>query len=112
MSAPLQSADAYHYDSSTHGITQTRLSANEIVKWVIATFHPESVVDFGCGLGDWLAAFQQAGCARVLGLDGAWVPESHLQIPLGSFKRVELTAPIRLTDRFDLAISFEVAERY
>ena len=40
--------------------------------WLIKTFHPNLVVDVGCGTGEAAHAFAELGC-RVIGIDGlAW----------------------------------------
>ncbi len=71
---------------------------------------PESVVDVGCGVGAWLAAFRDAGVEDVLGLDGDYVPRDLLQIEAERFLAANLQDPPKLDRRFDLAISLEVAE--
>ena len=109
-SNPNQSATAYHYDSSAAGVRATRRSASVIVPMLLELARPASVVDVGCGLGDWLAEFRRLGCSQVLGLDGAWVPREHLQIPLADFRVQELGTPLPTFGKFDLATSFEVAE--
>lgn len=69
-----------------------------------------SVVDFGCGSGAWLAVWRQLGVDDVLGIDGGYVPTSSLMIPRKSFVIADLTAPVRLSRRFDIVQSLEVAE--
>jgi hypothetical protein len=107
---PDQSAEAYHYDTSIEGIGPTRRSAEIIASLLMKRFEPKSVVDFGCGLGDWLAQFRALGCERVLGLDGPWVPLNNLQIPPESFRCVDFAQDYDLGAKFDMAMSFEVAE--
>lgn len=88
----------------------SRTSAAVVVPRVLGLFRPASVVDFGCGRGYWLAAFQAAGVAKVLGLDSPWVPRETLAISQHSFRATDLTAPVRFHERFDLAVCLEVAE--
>ena len=109
-SKPQPTASGYNYDSEADGIGDVRRSASVIAPIVIGAFQPSSVVDFGCGLGDWLASFQVAGITDVIGLDGVWVPLHHLQIPQGLFVQTEFTKPIQLGRKFDVAICLEVAE--
>ncbi|MFS8182881.1 class I SAM-dependent methyltransferase [Pseudovibrio denitrificans] len=87
-------------------------SAREILPIVFQHLTPESVIDFGCGTGSWLLAAQQLGATKLLGLDGAWVPQSSLRIPSECFNQVDLEDPknIQLDQRFDLAMSLEVLE--
>ena len=44
------------YEKNAEGIRQ---SAREIVPLVMDLVHPSSVVDIGCGIGNWLLAFQE-----------------------------------------------------
>jgi SAM-dependent methyltransferase len=69
-----------------------------------------SAVDLGCGVGTWLSVLAENGVAEVLGVDGAWVTRDRLEIPPSAFLEADLTAPIQVGRRFDLAISLEVAE--
>lgn len=69
-----------------------------------------SAVDFGCGVGAWLAALREQGAERVLGLDGDWVSRDLLAIEAAEFRPARLEQPQELGERFDLAISLEVAE--
>lgn len=71
---------------------------------------PRSVVDFGCGMGGWLKAFQDAGAQKVRGFDGEHVDRSVLLISAADFEVADLAKPLRLSSRFDLALSLEVAE--
>ena len=69
---------------------------------------PKSVVDVGCGAGDWLHEAKRLFGAEVLGVDGAWntaIVESGLR-----YMHADLEAPLDLGRRFDLAICLEVAE--
>lgn len=74
---------------------------------------PESVVDFGCGIGGWLAAAKHLGVKEILGIDGAYVPKDLLRIGAQEFLTIDLAnldhkwVPRK---KFDLAISLEVAE--
>lgn len=70
---------------------------------------PASVVDVGCGTGEWLAEFKKSG-ADVLGLDGDYVSTSNLRIAPEEFVATDLTQPIVCPRQFDLALCLEVAE--
>ena len=69
-----------------------------------------SAVDVGCGVGTWLSVLLERGVASIRGLDGAWVRRDLLTIPAESFLVVDLTERVPKMERFDLAISLEVAE--
>jgi hypothetical protein len=73
-------------------------------------FSPDSVVDIGCGLGSWLSVFAKHGAGDILGVDGDWVDKEMLNIPQEQFHKADLTRPLRLDKRYDLALSLEVAE--
>lgn len=110
MTAKEQSAAAYSYDRAIQGVSTVRQSANVIVPLLARKFGPRSVADFGCGVGDWLAAFAESGVPQLQGLDGPWVPQENLQIPRACFQLTDVTRPIVLPARVDLAICLEVAE--
>jgi SAM-dependent methyltransferase len=85
-------------------------SAAVVVPMLVELVRPASVVDVGCGRGQWLAAFRQAGVDDVLGLDGPYVPRAALAVDPASFRAVDLEHPPELGRSFDLAVSVEVAE--
>ncbi len=87
-----------------------RRSAEAIVPIVMELVAPTSVVDLGCGIGTWLAAFVRHGVDDVLGVDGEWVPLDALEIPRERFVAARLDRPLKLDRQFDLAVSLEVAE--
>jgi SAM-dependent methyltransferase len=68
----------------------------------------KSVVDVGCGSGSWLKAFQKNGTRTIFGVDGNATPV--LDIPRDRFLRTDLDKPFKMRERFDLAVSLEVAE--
>lgn len=84
-------------------------SARRIVPLLLEWLPVRSVVDVGCGDGSWLSVFRERG-VRVLGLDGPWVDTGQLKIPGDCFRRCRVDRQLGLAERFDLAISLEVAE--
>ena len=98
--------DAFYADL----VNTAEPSAAVIGPMVLELTGARSIVDVGCGDGSWLAAFKAAGVERILGLDGNWLDEACLRFPSDCFRRADLFAPLRLTERFDLAVSLEVAE--
>lgn len=88
----------------------SRRSASRVVPLIMQIAQPASVVDVGCGLGTWLAEFRELGVQKILGMDGDYVDRSELQIPPSDFRPHDLTRPIDIGLKFDLAISLEVAE--
>ena len=88
-------------------------SSAEIILSILrthATF--SSVVDIGCGPASWLSAAAQVfqiAPEEALGIDGPYSAGMHAGKP-GRFQYQDLTAPLQLPRRFDLAICVEVAE--
>lgn len=85
-------------------------SADAAVPMLTKLLSPASVVDVGCGVGGWLAAFREAGIDDTLGIDGAHVSRDLLRIPETCFMCHDLATPLGIERRFDLALSLEVAE--
>jgi hypothetical protein len=85
-------------------------SARRLVPAILRLVPARSVVDVGCGLGTWLSVFVEHGVADVLGIDGGHVRGVGLEIAADRFLAHDLSRPLTLTRRFDLAMSLEVAE--
>jgi SAM-dependent methyltransferase len=97
---------AFYADQADGSLRSARVVApivNDLVK-------PTSVLDVGCGLGTWLAAFVELGITDVLGIDGDYVNRAQLKIPVERFRPVNLADPPALGRTFDLAVCLEVAE--
>jgi SAM-dependent methyltransferase len=88
----------------------TRDSAREILPIIVQLMKTSSIIDIGCGSGHWLAAAMNMGITDVLGVDGEWAIQSGLHIPREKFLVHNLTRPVKLNRKFDLALSLEVAE--
>jgi Methyltransferase domain len=100
------------YDTSfyTGWAEETRASAEAVVPLILRLTKAESVVDFGSGSGLWLREFSNAGVDKIQGYDGPWIKTEDLHIPPECFTHRDLTTPISVDKRFDLAVSLEVAE--
>ena len=85
-------------------------SARKIVPILMEYGDFRSIVDIGCGTGDWLSVFCDLGVESVLGVDGPWVDKSLLKIPPDAFLEHDLSGRVRLKRQFDAAICLEVAE--
>lgn len=88
----------------------TRDSAREILPVVFELLKPGSIVDIGCGAGEWLSIAQELGVDEILGVDGEWALKAKLAIPREKFLVHDLAAPLKLDRKFDLALALEVAE--
>jgi SAM-dependent methyltransferase len=99
--------DAAFYADQADGSLR---SARAIVPLVMELVKPASVLDVGCGLGTWLAAFGEVGVCDVLGMDGDYVDRAKLKIPADRFRPADLSSPANPGRTFDLAVCLEVAE--
>jgi SAM-dependent methyltransferase len=98
--------DNVDYQSWLQG---SRESAAKLVPLVIDEITPHSAVDVGCGLGAWLATLLEHGVDDVLGIDGPWVDQRLLEIPATAYRVADLSQPLDIGRRFDLALCLEVA---
>jgi SAM-dependent methyltransferase len=87
-----------------------RRSASVVIPLLFQWLNPKSVVDVGCGQGTWLAIVQEHGVSDICGIDGDYVDRERLEIPTEYFLSCDLSRPLRLPRRFDVAVSLEVAE--
>jgi SAM-dependent methyltransferase len=95
------------YDAQRSGSLR---SARKIVPCLLNWLPCQSVADFGCGVGTWLSVFCGQGIADVVGVDGDYVDQSRLLIPVAQFKPADLRQPVQIGRSFDLVTSLEVAE--
>lgn len=84
-------------------------NAEIILPYILNKIECTSIVDFGCGVGEWLNVAKNLGVTEVLGLDGEYARE-HITISDHEFFAVDFTKDVQLNKRYDLAISLEVAE--
>lgn len=98
-----QEAEGFGYDEGS-------LAAQRIVPFLVDLLRPSSVLDVGCGTGEWLASFVGNGVKDVLGMDASWVPRDELKIRGDQFLETDLSRPFAAPRRYDLAICLEVGE--
>src|SRR5260221_12957101 len=96
----------YHHSEAVHNMETPR----QVVPKIMDMLHPKSVLDVGCGIGTWLKAFEEEGVLDLLGLDGDHVDKRLLKIRPTQFKIQNLMNRWSVNRKFDLVISFEVAE--
>lgn len=85
-------------------------SAKTVLPIIFRLVTPQSLVDVGCGVAPWLAAARELGITDMLGIDGDYVDRSLLMIPPEYFMPADLSRPVHVARKFDLAICVEVAE--
>lgn len=99
-------SNAWHHYGAAHSVQSSRA----VVPFVMSLVPATSVIDVGCGVGQWLRVFKECGVDRVIGIDGGHVPRSKRLINPDEFIEADLSSPPELNDRFDLVVSLEVAE--
>jgi SAM-dependent methyltransferase len=100
----------YNDEFYANRVDGTLNSAKVIIPIIISLIKPKSVVDVGCGTGEWLATFKEHGVTDILGIDGDYVDRQKLKISEHEFLPFDLRKPLRLNKEFNLVISVEVAE--
>jgi SAM-dependent methyltransferase len=85
-------------------------SAEVILPLLYKLYQPLSVIDIGCGLGDWLATAESLGSLKLRGLDGNWVKKEQLLSKNIDFTSVDFQKTVEIEEKYDLCISVEVAE--
>lgn len=100
-------ASAFFY-SSRH--ERTLHSASKVSTIVYNMLQPQSVIDFGCGVGTWLSAFTALGATRIQGIEGSTETREHIVIDPKSIIYTDLNDLQHSFEGYDLAISLEVAE--
>lgn len=105
------SVDTSKYNNRFYNQHWRRVTAGIILSKMLKIL-PEtnSAVDFGCGLGIWLAVLRKLGVKEIKGYDGNWIDKETLEIPKACFTVADLSQTVSVEKRYDLAISIEVAE--
>jgi hypothetical protein len=89
----------------------TQVSAEIILGLLFSKIEPNSVIDFGCATGTWLAECKSLGVGTILGLDGGWVDPKLLEIDAEEFREHDLGVTKYISERkYDLSLCIEVAE--
>jgi methyltransferase family protein len=74
----------------------------------IRKFH--SVVEFGCGLANWLRVARELGAIEIRGYDIGDIPVAARGLTAAEFCAIDLGSFIRTEKTYDLAICIEVAQ--
>ncbi len=89
---------------------KTGRSAELILKPLIQSFKPTSMIEIGCGNAHWSQVAIQAGIEDCCVVDGPWNNAENLLVDKKMFVAADLAKPLRLPKRFDLSVCLEVAE--
>lgn len=87
-----------------------RSAATAIVPLVLELIRPTSVIDVGCGNGEFLDVFQEHGVGEILGIDGDYIDRNLLFISQENFRALDISIPFTLDKTYDLTLCLEVAE--
>lgn len=85
-------------------------SAQEVLSFLVKTFAPKSLLDVGCGIGNWGMVAKELGIPHIKGIDFSEIVANELKIDPQEFEKVDLRKPFKLNEEFDLVISLEVGE--
>ena len=83
--------------------------ATTVVDTLIKYFHPNSVVDVGCGNAEFLYQFQKRG-VTIKGYDGSHYAVDRALVDKKFIELFDLRNQIDSSQRYDLALCLEVAE--
>jgi SAM-dependent methyltransferase len=81
-----------------------------IVPLLVDLFPVTSVIDVGCGIGNWMRKFEEHGVSDIMGIDGLHLNKSLFLLNQEKLLLLDLEKPFHLDRRFDMAICLEVAE--
>lgn len=76
---------------------------------VIEVLHPETIIDVGCAIGDYVDGFVDRGVDAV-GLEGSTNVWEYLECEVSRVFVLDLRTPINIHRKFDVALCLEVAE--
>ncbi|WP_338571537.1 glycosyltransferase [Erwinia billingiae] len=86
-------------------------AAKKILRQIKELYDFESVVDIGCGMGEWLKASSELGAATIKGYDGHYVSREDMSIDSSFFSEIDLEGDnYSIDEKYDLAICMEVIE--
>jgi SAM-dependent methyltransferase len=102
--------DAYDTQYDEYLRSGARTSARVIVPLLFDLIKPTSVIDVGCGTGEWLSVFAECGAEDILGIERPGFDPTNIAVPGEAVVEHDLREPITIGRTFDLAVSLEVAE--
>lgn len=88
----------------------SRKSAQVLVPLLNHLFKPGSVIDVGCGSGEFLKAFTRNGVLDTWGIEGVWLNQQSVDSESQRITFLDLEQEWDLGRNFDIALCLEVAE--
>jgi SAM-dependent methyltransferase len=85
-------------------------SARAVLSALREIYPADTLLDAGCGIGTWGRAAKELGFTKYRGLDGDYVQREQLLVNREEFTAHDLRQPFALNERYDVALSMEVAE--
>lgn len=100
------------YDNSFYeNIERSSFKSSKVIAQLIKNkYNPTSLLDVGCGNGIWLKSFSEAGIKDCFGIDGDYVKKDIFKSDFTKFQSHNLEKEFNLNKKFDLVVTFEVAE--
>ncbi|RVQ67591.1 methyltransferase domain-containing protein [Croceicoccus ponticola] len=89
---------------------KTGASARAILPPLLRLFDAHSLLEVGCGNGHWTQSARDVGIDDYNVVDGPWNNREHLLVENDRFIEANLSVPLKLGRRYDMAICLEVAE--
>lgn len=86
-----------------------RSDSRNVSKSLSERYNPNSVIDFGCAIGNHLEIFHEDG-VFVHGIEGNSKAFNHAVVPLNCLEQHDLREPYYTDRTYDLVLCFEVAE--
>lgn len=107
MRKSLDSYDNVFYEEMSKS---SNSSARFLVPFLKKNLKFNSVIDIGCGDGQFVSEFIRNGISEIKGIEGDWILGSLDQRNSPWLQIADLTTNLTFDKRFDLAICLEVAE--
>ncbi len=100
------------YDQSWHKRFghESSIAATKILQHVNNYFLLGSLVDFGAGAGHWVKVALSLGVNDCTAVDGPWTNPDLFVVDKNIYKYHDLSRPLLLGRRYDMAISLEAAQ--
>lgn len=90
-------------------LSMCSLQPKNMIDEIIRIYHPNSIIDIGCGSGKAMDYFLQKGVEEVKGIEGSKMAIKHSKYPKLIIPH-NLNKEINLNKKFDLLYSFEFIE--